>query len=109
MDKSDIRLTDRITFRREKKASVMVWARITSTKENTTVLLIQEGATVNQHVSVDLLKEKLVSWIKRHSEKLDILFSRIEPRSIQLIASSCVIGLRLGYSRVSYGLHLLQI
>ena len=50
-------------FRRQKPASVMVWAGLTFTGEETLLIFIEEGIKVNQHVYLDLLKNKLVPWI----------------------------------------------
>ena len=63
MKKSDIPLNDRLVFRRQKLASVMVWAGVTSTEEKTPLICIEEGGKVNQHMYLDLLKNKLVPWI----------------------------------------------
>ena len=50
-------------FSREKQASVIIWARVTSTKEKTPCNFIEKGVKVNQHLYLDFLKEKFVSWI----------------------------------------------
>ena len=41
-------------------ASVLVWAGVMSTGEKTTLLFIEEGVGINQHVYLNLLKELLV-------------------------------------------------
>ena len=55
VNKSDIPLNDRLLFRRQKSASVMVWAGVTSTGEKTPLIFIEEGVNVDQHVYLDLL------------------------------------------------------
>ena len=54
MNKSDILLKDSLMFRRQKPASVMIWAGVTSTGEKTPLIFIEEGVKVNQHVYLDL-------------------------------------------------------
>ena len=63
MNKSDIPLNDMLMFRRRKPASFMAWARVTSTGEKTPLIFIEERVKVNQHMYLDLLKNKLVPWI----------------------------------------------
>ena len=63
MNKSDIPLNDRLMFRRQKPASVMVWDEVTFIWEKTPLIFIEEGVKVNQHVYLDLFKNKLVPWI----------------------------------------------
>ena len=55
-NKSDIPLNDKLMFRRPKLASVMVWVVVTFTGEKTSLIFIEEGVKVNQHVYLDLLK-----------------------------------------------------
>ena len=40
-----------------------MWAGVTSTGDKTYLIFIEEGVKVNQHVYLDLLKNKLVPWI----------------------------------------------
>ena len=41
----------------------MAWAEITSTGEKTPLIFTEKGVKMNQHVYLDLLKNKLVPWI----------------------------------------------
>ena len=41
----------------------MAWAGVTSTREKTPLIFIEEKVKVNQPVYLDLLKNKLVPWI----------------------------------------------
>ena len=61
VNKCDIPLTDRLVFRRQKSASVMVWAGVTSTGEKTPLIFVEEGMKVNQHVYLDFLKKQVGS------------------------------------------------
>ena len=63
MNKSDITLHNRLIFRRQKPASVMVLAGVNSTGEKTPLIFIEEGIKVNHHGYLDLLKNKLVTGI----------------------------------------------
>ena len=49
--------------KRQKPASVMVWAGVTSTDEKTPLIFIEEEVENNQHVYLNMLKEQLVPWI----------------------------------------------
>ena len=63
VNKSELLLNDRLTFRRQKPASGMVWAEVTSTREKTPLITIEEGVKVYRHVYLDLLKNKLIPRI----------------------------------------------
>ena len=59
-NKQDIPLNSRLMFQRQKPASAIVWAGVASTGEKTFLFLIEEGVKVNQHVYLELLRDKLV-------------------------------------------------
>ena len=40
----------------------MVWTGVTSIREKSPLIIIGKGFKVNQHMYLDLLKEKLVTW-----------------------------------------------
>ena len=63
VNKEDIPLNERIAYKRQKPASVMVWAGVTSTGEKTPLIFIEEGVKINQHVYLNMLKKQLVPWI----------------------------------------------
>ena len=73
-------------FQRQKPASVMDWAEVTFTAEETTLILIKEGVMVNQHVYLDLLKNKF-PWVNATFGIVELFSNRMEPRPTQLIAS----------------------
>ena len=84
----------------QKPASVMVWAWVTSTGEKTPLIFIEEWVKVNQHVYLDLLKNKLVPGLMQHSEKVELFCSRMEPCPTHLITfRSGVRGTWLGSGR----------
>ena len=56
--------------------SVMVWAGITSTWEKTPLIFMKEGIKVNQHVCLDLLKNKLVPWINATFGEIGIILQQ---------------------------------
>ena len=76
VNKSDIPLNDRLMIRRQKPASVMVCAGVTSTGEKTPLIFIEEGVKLNQHVYLDLLKNKLVPWINATFGKSEIILQQ---------------------------------
>ena len=55
----------RTSFRRQKPASVMVWAGFTSTGLNTPLILMDAGVKINQLVYLNMLKDELVLWVKK--------------------------------------------
>lgn len=63
VNKRDIPLNDRLMFRRQKPASVMVWAGATSSGKKSPLFFIEEGVKVNQHVYLKLLEDQLVPWV----------------------------------------------
>ena len=69
VNKGDIPLNDRLMFQRPKPASVMVWAGVTSTGKKTPLFFNEEGVKVNQHVYLELLREKLVPWVNATFEE----------------------------------------
>ena len=66
--KGDIPVNEQIAYQRQKTASVMVWAGVTSTSEKTPLIFIEEGLKINQHVYLKLLKGQLIPWINRAFE-----------------------------------------
>ena len=62
-NKESVPVELRTSFRRQKPASVMVWAGVTSSGLKTPLIFIEEGVKVNQHVYLTMLKDKVVPWI----------------------------------------------
>jgi len=63
-NKNSIPVEQRTSFRRQKPASVMVWAGVTSTGLKTPLIFIDEGVKINQHVYLNMLKDKVVPWVE---------------------------------------------
>ena len=51
-------------FRRQKPASVMVWAGATSKGLKTPLIFIEEGVKINQTVYKRMLEEKVLPWVQ---------------------------------------------
>ena len=60
----DIPEERRISFRRQKPASAMVWAGVTSCGQKTPLIFIEEGVKINQHVYLGLLRDQVVPWVQ---------------------------------------------
>ena len=71
VNKEDIPMNERIAYKRQKPACVMVWAGVTSTGEKAPLIFIEEWVKINQHVYV-FLKEQLVPWINAISKESGI-------------------------------------
>ena len=54
----------RSSFRRQKPASVMVWAGATSKGLKTPLIFIEEGVKINQTVYRRMLEEKVLPWVQ---------------------------------------------
>ena len=54
----------RSSFRRQKLASVMVWAGATSKGLKTPLIFIEEGVKINQTVYRRMLEEKVLPWVQ---------------------------------------------
>jgi len=60
-----IPVENRISFQRQKPASVMVWAGVTSCGLKTPLVFIEQGVKVNQHLYLAMLKDSVIPWIER--------------------------------------------
>ena len=76
VNKQDIPSNDRLMFQRQKPASVMTWAGVTSTREKTPLFFIEKGLKVSQHIYMELLGKKLVSWVNATFEKYGIILQQ---------------------------------
>ena len=52
------------SFRRQKPASIMVWAGATSKGLKTPFIFIEEGVKINQTVYRRMLEEKVLPWVQ---------------------------------------------
>ena len=64
------------SFRRQKPASVMVWAGVTSTGLKTPLIFIEDGVKINQHVYLKMLKDKVVPWVRKVTGNEGITFQQ---------------------------------
>ena len=62
-NKESVPVELRTSFRRQKPASVMVWAGIMSSGLKTPLVFVEDGVKINQHVYLKMLKEKVVPWM----------------------------------------------
>ena len=62
-NKDSVSVEKRTSFRRQKPASVMVWGGVTSSGQKSPLIFVEDGVKVNQHVYLDMLKEKVLPWV----------------------------------------------
>ena len=79
VNKEDIPLNVRIAYKRQKSASVLVWAGVNSAGEETPLILIEEGVKINQHVYLSMLKEQLFLGSMQHLRSLVLLSNKMGP------------------------------
>ena len=110
VNKSDIPLNGRLMFRGQKSASVMVWAGVTSTGEKTPLILIEEAVKVNQHVYLNLSRNKLVPWINTTFGESGIILQQdgATSHTANRVQEWCKRNMT-GFWRRNYGLPHLQI
>ena len=58
-------LEHQTSFKRQKPASVMMWAGVMSTGLKTPLIFIEAGVKINQHAYLKMLKGKVVPWVKK--------------------------------------------
>ena len=61
--KESIPVELRTAFRRQKPSSVMVWAGVTLSGMKTLLIFVEDGVKINQHVYLNMLKDKVVPWM----------------------------------------------
>lgn len=74
--RKDIPVNEQSIFRRQKPASVMVWAGVTSCGKKTPLIFIPEGVKVNQDVYLDMLRQKVLPWINSQQWEHSYLFQQ---------------------------------
>lgn len=60
----DIPVEVRATFRRQKPASVMVWAGVMTDGKKTPLIFVPEGVKVNQVTYLEMLDKQVLPWLK---------------------------------------------
>ena len=61
----NISVEQRIAFRRQKPASIMVWDGVTSCGRKATLIFIEGGVKINQHVYLTTLKDEVLPLVKK--------------------------------------------
>ena len=74
--RNSIPVERRTSFRRQKPASVMVWAGVTSSGLKTPLIFIDVGVKINQHVYLDMLKDKVFPWVQKAMGETGITFQQ---------------------------------
>ncbi len=64
VDINSIPVGEKSVFRRQKPASVMVWAGVSSCGRKTPLIFIPEGAKVNQTAYLEMLVDQVLPWIE---------------------------------------------
>lgn len=59
----EIPVETRTAFRRQKPASIMVWAAVTSDGHKSPLIFIPEGVKINQVVYKDMLESQVLPWL----------------------------------------------
>ena len=52
----------RTSSRRQKPSLFMVWIRVTTNGLKTPLAFVEDGVNINQHVCLNMLKDKVVAW-----------------------------------------------
>ena len=63
-------------FRRQKPASVMVWAGVTTDGKKTPLIFIEEGVKVDTGVYMLMLDEEVVPWIEKEYSGAPVIFQQ---------------------------------
>ncbi|QQP54502.1 Putative DD37D maT transposase, partial [Caligus rogercresseyi] len=64
-DIRQVPVKDKTVFKRQKPASVMVWAGVTTCGRKTPLIFIPEGVKINQKVYLDMMSMQVLPWIKK--------------------------------------------
>ena len=75
-NKDSVTIEQKTLFRRQKTAFVMVWAGVTSSGQKTPLVFIEEGVKINQHVYLNMLKTKVIPWMKSNFGRNGITFQQ---------------------------------
>ena len=89
--KEDIPVETRTAFRRQKPASVMVWAGVTTDGKKMPLHFIEEGVKVNQAVYLDMLSEVVVPWVEAEYGRSPLTFQQdsAPSHSANLVQTFC--------------------
>ena len=62
-NRDSVPVENRTSFRRQKPASVMVWAGVTSSGQKSPLIFVEDGVKINQHAYLDMLRDKVLPWV----------------------------------------------
>ena len=87
---------ERSSFRRQKPASVMVWAGVTNSRLKTPLIFIEKGVKINQPVYLHMLKETVHPWVVSDTEPSGITFQQDGARShmAKLVQDWCQVNFK---------------
>ena len=89
--KDSVPVEHQTLFRRQKTASIMVWAEVMSTGLKTPLIFIEAGVKINQHAYLKMLKGKVVPWVKKVTGNKGITLqqSGATPHTARLVQDWC--------------------
>ena len=73
---NEVPINKKSVFCRQKPASVMVWAGVTSCGRKTPLIFIPEGVKVNQHVYLAMLRDQVKPWIDSNDWPSSYIFQQ---------------------------------
>ncbi|QQP40853.1 Putative LOC100197594 [Caligus rogercresseyi] len=74
---------NKAVFKRQKPASFMVWAGLTTCGRKTPLIFIPEGVKINQKVYLDMMSMQVLPWIKKQEWRIRIASSKMAHHLIQ--------------------------
>jgi len=75
-DIGKVPVNEKTVFRRQKPASVMVWAGVSSCGRKSPLIFIPEGVKVNQYVYKDMLTDKVLPWVQEQAWESSFCFQQ---------------------------------
>ena len=97
------------SFRRQKPASVMVWAGVTSTGLKTLLIFIEASVKINQDAYLKMLKGKVVPWVKKVTRNKGITLQNKQPLTQPDWSRTGAKTISKRFDPENYGLHFLLI
>jgi hypothetical protein len=68
--------SNRFVYKRQKPASVMIWAAVASNGKKSPIFVIPDGVKINQEVYLDFLKTEVKPWIDSEFCDVEICFTQ---------------------------------
>lgn len=66
-DIKKVPVKEKSVFRRQKPASIMVWAGVTCCGKKTPLIFIPEGVKINKDVYLEMLQSKVLPWVEEET------------------------------------------